>query len=113
MKVAKVIRHRHRWEYSINDVVKSIEERDDFKIVFSDPGELRMFETWCKQNDGEWAYNKTENKMEGKLPTMKIFEQQENLCWCDIFQYYLLHIAGYGFHSVLNPYKGEVYVKNA
>lgn len=29
----------------------------------------------------------------------------------DIITYYLLHVAGYTYHSALNPYKGEVYIK--
>jgi hypothetical protein len=48
MTTAKIIRHRHRWEYSINNTVKSVDEKVEFKIVFSDPSEMRMFEKMGK-----------------------------------------------------------------
>jgi hypothetical protein len=35
----------------------------------------------------------------------------EKPCWCDIMTYYLLHVADYSFHSNIEPYKGEVYIK--
>ena len=110
MTIAKIIRHRHYWEYSINGTVKSVDEKVEFKIVFSEPSEMRMFEEWVKQNKGEYKYDKEKNEVEGELPKMKIFEPyKEGLCWCDIMQYYLLHIAGYEFHSALSPYTGEIY----
>lgn len=111
MIIAKIIRHRHRWEHSINGSVKEIEEKNEFKIVFSHPGELRAFEHWCKTNNGEYVYNKEENKNEGKLPELVSFKEDKDLCWCDIMQYYLLHVAGYFFDSALSPYTGEIYHK--
>jgi hypothetical protein len=36
---------------------------------------------------------------------------KDEICWCDIMTYYLLHIAGYSYHSSIHPYKGEVYIK--
>lgn len=110
MTTAKIIRHRHKFYHYINDDLKAISEDVHFKIIFSDPEELDKFEKWCVKNKGKYDYDKNENKQNGKIPKLKVF-QGKDVCFCDIMQYFLLHVAGYSFHSALEPYKGEVYLK--
>jgi hypothetical protein len=110
MTTAKIIRHRHKFHHYINDDLKAVSEDVHFKIVFSDPAEMDLFEAWCIKNKGKYDYDKDENKQMGKTPKLKIFKGQE-ICYCDIMQYFLLHVAGYVFHSAIMPYKGEVYIK--
>jgi len=109
MHTAKIIRHRHKFHHYINDDLKSVKEETFFKIVFSNPAELKLFENWIQQHGGEYKYNKDESRQEGTFPIVPEFE--EEICWCDIMTYYLMHVAGYIFHSTIHPYKGEVYVK--
>ena len=94
----------------MNDDLKDVREETFFKIVFSDPAEFGLWETWCKENEGEYDYDKEQSCQRGSLPKIEIFK--EEICWCDIMTYYLLHVAGYSYHSALEPYKGEVYIKN-
>lgn len=109
MYTAKIIRHRHKHLHYINDDLKSVKEEAQFKIIFSHPDEMRDFEKWCKQHKGEYNYNKENSCQEGKFPQLKIFKNE--ICWCDIMTYYVLHIANYSYHSSIHPYKGEVYIK--
>ncbi len=109
MIVAKIIRHRHKYHHYLNDDLKEVKEDTQFKIIFSDPAELEMFEKWCIENKGEYIYDKEKSLQTGTLPVLKQFK--EEICWCDIMTYYLLHVAGYVFHSTISPYKGEIYVK--
>ena len=46
----------------------------------------------------------------GSIPKIDLFKDE--ICWCDIMGYYLLHVAGYQFYSTIHPYKGEVYTKD-
>ena len=109
MHTAKIIRHRHKHHHYINDDLKSVREVTHFKIIFSDPAELIKFEKWCMKNKGSYDYDKDHACQNGTLPEIKIFK--EEICWCDIMNYYLLHIAGFSFHSTIHPYKGEVYTR--
>ena len=109
MHTAKIIRHRHKVYHYLNDDLKSAEEETHFKIVFSHPEETERFKEWCTQYGGEYDYDKEKHRQNGKLPRVAGYE--EEICWCDIMQYYLLHVAGYQYHSALSPYKGEVYIK--
>lgn len=112
MIIAKIIRHRHIWEHSINGTIKDVAEKVEFKIVFSDPAFYDAFERWVEENNGSYKYNKETNEVEGELPELSIFEPyKEGLCWCDIMQYYLLHVARFAFHSALSPYTGEIYTR--
>jgi hypothetical protein len=110
MITAKIMRHRHKFHHYINDDLKDVKEETFFKIVFSDPDELKLFEAWIKKHEGKYKYNKDECKQEGTFPKVPFFE--EEICWCDIMTYYLLHVAGYRFYSTIHPYKGEVYIKD-
>jgi hypothetical protein len=110
MHTAKIIRHRHKYEHFINDDLKKVREETHFKIVFSDPEELKKFMEWCKDSKGNYDYDKDHCRQLGKMPELSIFF--ENICWCDIMEYYLLHIAGYQYHSSIHPYKGEVYIRS-
>ena len=110
MLTAKIIRHRHKYHHYLNDDLKSVKEETYFKIVFSEPAEFNLFVTWCAENGGEYDYDKDNSCQRGKLPKLAIFKDE--ICWCDLMAYYLLHVAGYVFHSTINPYKGEVYLKN-
>ena len=109
MHTAKIIRHRHKFHHYMNDDLKSVTEETHFKIVFSEPAEFDQFREWIKQHDGEYNYNKEESKQEGKFPEMPIFHDE--ICWCDIMTYYLLHVVQYKFYATIDPYKGEVYIK--
>jgi hypothetical protein len=111
MLTAKIIRHRHKYHHYMNDDLKSVKEETFFKIVFSEPSEMDLFKAWIAKHDGEYNYNKEESKQEGKFPKVPMFHDE--ICWCDIMTYYLLHVSGYSFHSVIEPYKGEVYVKES
>lgn len=109
MHTAKIIRHRHKYHHYLNDDIKSVREETHFKVVFSDPAELVAFEKWCQENGGDYDYDKENACQKGKLPKIEAFK--EEICWCDIMGYYLMHVAGYSYHSSLHPYKGEVYVR--
>jgi hypothetical protein len=93
----------------MNDDLKDVREETYFKIVFSDPRELLLFEKWCMDNGGDYNYDKDHSCQDGKQPVLDIFK--EEICWCDIMSYYLLHVAGYKFYSTIHPYKGEVYIR--
>jgi hypothetical protein len=110
MKTAKIIRHRHKYHHYMNDDLKEVTEETFFKIVFSDPAELTAFEKWCLENDGLYDYDKENSCQRGKLPQIELFKDE--ICWCDIMTYYLLHVSGYNFFSTIHPYKGEVYIKD-
>lgn len=110
MTTAKIIRHRHKYHHYINDDLKSVKEETFFKIIFSDPAEMEIFKKWCLENDGEYDYDKDNSCQRGSLPKIESFKDE--ICWCDIMTYYLLHVSGYTFLSTIHPYKGEVYVKN-
>ena len=109
MTTAKIIRHRHKYHHYMNDDLKDVREETFFKIVFSDPKEFDLFQEWCLDNEGEYDYDKEQSCQRGSLPQLEIFKDE--ICWCDIMTYYLVHVAGFSFHSVIEPYKGEVYVK--
>ncbi len=111
MHTAKIIRHRHKYHHYLNDDLKDVKEETFFKIVFSNPSEFEVFKKWCLKNGGKYDYDKEASCQNGKLPKLKIFKDE--ICWCDIMAYYLLHIAGYQFQSTIHPYKGEVYFKDA
>ncbi len=110
MIVAKIIRHRHKYHHYMNDDLKSVREDTHFKIIFSDPAELNKFEKWCVDHNGNYDYDKEESLQKGALPQLEQFK--EEICWCDIMTYYLLHVAGYDFHSTIHPYKGEIYIRS-
>lgn len=93
----------------MNDDLKDVKEETHFKIVFSDPEEFEAWRRWCIKNGGEYDYDKDQSCQRGSLPKIKAF--QDEVCWCDIMTFYLVHLAGYRFHSTIHPYKGEVYVK--
>ncbi|HUR09861.1 MAG TPA: hypothetical protein VM012_00745 [Flavitalea sp.] len=107
---AKIIRHRHKYHHYMNDDLKEIKEETYFKIVFSAPVEFEKFRKWCVENDGVYDYDKENSCQRGSLPKIEAFKDE--ICWCDIMTFYLLHIAGYEYHSSISPYKGEVYVKS-
>ena len=109
MYTAKIIRHRHKYHHYLNDDLKSVKEETHFKIVFSHPDELLHFENWCEANKGKYVYDKDQSCQRGTLPEITAFK--EEICWCDIMSYYLLHIARYKYHSSIHPYKGEVYTR--
>ena len=109
MFVAKIIRHRHKMHHYLNDDLKEVVEETHFKIVFSHPAEMRKFEKWCIKHKGKYDYDKEASRQTGKFPKLNIF--RDEICWCDIMTYYLLHEAGYRYHSSIHPYKGEVYVR--
>jgi len=109
MLTAKIIRHRHKYHHYVNDDLKSVREETFFKIIFSEPSELVAFENWCIDNGGLYDYDKTNSCQRGQLPKLAIFK--EEICWCDIMGFYLLHVAGYNFFSTIHPYKGEVYIR--
>ena len=109
MYTAKIIRHRHKMHHYLNDDLKEVVEETHFKIVFSHPSEMRKFEKWCIKNHGKYDYDKEASRQNGKFPRLNLFKDE--ICWCDIMSYYLLHVSGYEYHSSLHPYKGEVYIK--
>jgi hypothetical protein len=111
MYTAKIIRHRHKHHHYINDDLKYVKEETFFKIVFSAPAEMDLFVNWIAKNGGEYNYNKEECRQEGKMPPAVDNLFKDEICWCDIMTYYLLHVAGYSFHSSIHPYKGETYIK--
>lgn len=109
MFIAKIIRHRHQWQHLINDHLKDVREVVYFKILFSHPIEMGLFEEWVKENGGSYNYDKENSCQFGEMPNLKEFK--EDVCWCDIMTFYLMNVAGYNFHSTIHPYKGEVYTK--
>lgn len=110
MITAKIIRHRHKYHHYMNDDLKEVTEETFFKIVFSEPAEMDLFKAWIAKHDGEYKYNKELSKQEGKFPKVPMFHDE--ICWCDIMTYYLLHVSGYSFHTTIDPYKGEVYTRD-
>ncbi len=109
MYTAKIIRHRHKIHHYVNDDLKSVSEEAQFKIIFSHPQEMADFEKWCKHHKGEYIYDKENSRQTGKFPEIDVFKDE--ICWCDIMTYYLLHVSNYSYHSSIHPYKGEVYTK--
>ena len=109
MYTAKIIRHRHKYHHYLNDDLKSVKEETHFKIVFSHPDEYKAFKTWCRENDGEYDYDKENSCQRGSLPKIEAFKDE--ICWCDIMTFYLVHVSGYSYHSSIHPYKGEVYIR--
>jgi len=95
----------------MNDDLKDVKEETHFKIVFSDPIEMEKWKQWCKKFNGEYDYDKENSCQRGKLPKIEMF--RDEICWCDIMTYYLLHVAEYQFYSTIHPYKGEIYVKDS
>lgn len=93
----------------MNDDLKDVREETFFKIVFSDPSEFELFKQWCITHNGLYDYDKDQSCQRGSLPQLDNFKDE--ICWCDIMAYYLLHVAGYRFDTIIEPYKGEVYVK--
>ena len=110
MYTAKIIRHRHKYYHYMNRDLKDVREETHFKIVFSHPEELGLFKAWCTENNGTYDYDKEHSCQRGKMPVIDILP--DNICWCDIMTFYLMHIAGYKYHSSIHPYKGEVYYKD-
>lgn len=111
MTTAKIIRHRHKYHHYLNDDLKDVKEETHFKIVFSDPKEMERFKIWVKENGGDYDYDKENSCQRGKIPPGVDQRFKDEICWCDIMSYYLLHVAGYNFYSTIHPYKGEVYLK--
>lgn len=111
MHTAKIIRHRHKYLHTLNDDIKDVEEDTHFKIVFSDPGEMTVFEKWVKDRQGEYKYDKEKSKQKGTMPDVKDLFGDQDICWCDIMTFYILHVIGYRWHEHISPYKGEVYIK--
>jgi len=74
---------------------------------------MDLFKDWIERNGGLYEYNKEESRQEGKMPKAVDKLVEDEICWCDIMTYYLLHVAGYSYHSSIHPYKGEVYIKLA
>ena len=111
MYTSKIIRHRHKTHYYINDDLKKVIEDTHFKIIFSHPIEMEKFVNWIDKNGGCYTYNKSECMQEGKMPPSVDEMFKDEICWCDVMTYYLLHVAGYTYHSSIHPYKGEVYTK--
>jgi|SRR5688572_20265048 hypothetical protein len=109
MTTAKIIRHRHKYHHYMNNDLKEVREDTHFKIVFSDPAEMEKFKEWCIKHEGVYDYDKDNSRQTGTMPKADFFEDE--YCWCDIMTYYLLHVAGYNYHSSIHPYKGEVYMK--
>ena len=93
----------------MNDDLKDVKEETHFKIVFSHPHEMAKFCEWIAKNGGEYKYDKENSCQAGKFPKVELYEDE--ICWCDIMTYYLLHVDSYEFFSTIEPYKGEVYVK--
>ncbi|MEJ7768001.1 MAG: hypothetical protein WKF89_09330, partial [Chitinophagaceae bacterium] len=104
MFTAKIMRHRHKYYHYLNDDLKSVKEETFFKIIFSEPLEMNAFKEWCERNGGLYDYDKENSCQRGRLPKLEIFKDE--ICWCDIMCYYLLHVQGYKFKSALSPYKG-------
>ncbi|RYX99701.1 hypothetical protein EON78_02925, partial [bacterium] len=77
----------------MNDDLKDVKEETHFKIVFSDPIEMEKWKEWCKKFEGEYDYDKNNSCQRGKLPKIEMF--RDEICWCDIMTYYLLHVAEY------------------
>lgn len=112
MFTAKIIRHRHQTQSILNDRINHIDHEDHFKVIFSHPKEMEAFMKWCKDNGGEYKYNRANNIQEGELPEKIKDLFPEDVGWCDLATYFLLHVAGYLFYSTIDgPYKGEVYVR--
>lgn len=109
MQTAKIIRHRHKYHHYLNDDLKDVKEETHFKIIFSDPQEMEKWKAWCKKHKGNYDYDKENSCQRGDLPELPAFKDE--ICWCDIMTYYLLHEAHYKFYSTIHPYKGEVYIK--
>jgi hypothetical protein len=93
----------------MNDDLKDVREETFFKIVFSDPTEFELWREWCIKHNGLYDYDKEQSCQRGLLPQLEIFKDE--ICWCDIMSYYLVHVARFSFHSTIEPYKGEVYIK--
>lgn len=112
MKVAKIIRHRHRIELYMNDTLTGVEEEIHFKILFSTIDEKKAFEKWVRDKGGEYEWDGNNNKVaeKSKIPEIEGYDSNSN-CWCSVGQHYLLNVAGYIFHSTLTPFKGEIYIK--
>lgn len=113
MKIAKLIRHRHRFDYYLNDTLRGVEEDVHFKILFSDLEEKKKFDEWLKEFNGYYKWDKEENKVteDSKLPALEGYDPNE-LCWCEVAQFFLLNIADYELQFISSPYKMEVYVNN-
>jgi hypothetical protein len=109
MQTAKIIRHRHKYHHYMNDDLKSVKEETHYKIQFSDPAELDKFCEWIEKYKGKYDYDREHSCQRGRMPKIKLFK--EDVCWCDVMEYYILHIAGFSYHSSIHPYKGEVYIK--
>lgn len=111
MTTAKIVRIRHRTEKFKNDERVDIDIQDEFKIVFSNPSEMKLFKDWIEKEGGKYDFDKETGFQLGEMPKPKIFEG-EDICWCDLMSYYLLHVQGYKFHSAILPYKGEIYYRD-
>lgn len=113
MKLAKIIRHRHKICKYLNDDLKSVEEDVHYKYVFSDPAEMQKMQDILGEYGGHYDYIKEENKQVGPFPDGLKDILGEDICWCDCFTYIVLEKMGYQFHSIIaSPYKGEIYIKN-
>lgn len=111
MTTATLIRHRHQTQYILNDRIDKIEHEDHFKVVFSHPEMMNEFQQWCIDNGGKYDYNRRTNKQEGELPEKVKELFSEDVGWCDLIEYFLLHVAQFQYHSSIHPFKGKVFTK--
>jgi hypothetical protein len=111
MRTAKIMRHRWKHYSEMNGDLKEVREETFFKIVFSNPHDMTAWENWIKERGGEYKYNKELSRQEGTLPDVKDLFGDEDICWCDVMTYYIMHVIHFDFTDLIQPYKGEVYTK--
>lgn len=70
---------------------------------------MDLWKEWCVKHEGEYDYDKENSCQAGKMPKVPRFHDE--ICWCDIMTYYLMHVADYKFFATIHPYKGEVYTR--
>lgn len=104
-KMAKIYQKRH--QHTVNGVV--VNDVIHYKIIFSEPSEMKAFEKQVKLDGGRYNFDKDQSIQKGKLPKMSGMKEGD-YCWCDYTTNYLLN-AGYEFKESTNPYKCEIYLK--
>ena len=90
-------------------ILKMLRKKPSSRLYFPIQKKWSFLKKWCLDNEGEYNYDKENSCQKGKLPSIESFKDE--ICWCDIMTFYLLHVAGYSFYSTIHPYKGEVYIK--